>query len=179
MRLVDYIRSRLIVLDTKLYFLRRKLATLFQSKADIIASQQDLEELRKALQSGSGEGFADAGFPLKVESLEATLKSVTFDELDLVFEQTRRRYVGGTAFSHDKTGKVYHVQEVVKLKVMYPFSFRNLKKLIRDERRWVIGVRYGERYTRGQYVRELTDFLSNMRELSRKEYDLWVREDHG
>ena len=55
------------------------------------ASQSEVSELQKALQAGSitGQdtiGLTDAsGAPLKVESLEGTLKSLTFNEADIKF----------------------------------------------------------------------------------------------
>lgn len=50
----------------------------FQNWRDGPLDPKHIEDLRKALQSGVREGFADAGFPLKIEPLNATLKSTTY-----------------------------------------------------------------------------------------------------
>lgn len=54
-----------------------------------VGSQQDVEELNKALTAGYGRGGSQAdgalGAPLRVESLEATLKVTTYNERHIVF----------------------------------------------------------------------------------------------
>src|SRR3990167_6639586 len=55
------------------------------------SSASDLQDLKKALEAGSITGrettdsLTASGSPLKVESLEKTLKVITFKESDIVF----------------------------------------------------------------------------------------------
>jgi hypothetical protein len=117
-----------------------------------------LEALKTALMAGGYQAHVIFGTPLKVESLETTLRNVTYHEIDV--EMAFSRYLVGRSFTNKKTGDSYIVARVMKLKALYPFSLRNLPKVIRGERRWVVGIEYTSLEKGGQsFFREKSDFF--------------------
>lgn len=139
--------------------------------APLLMNPAQLEALRGALAAGgsslaelqrSEDALGGAGFALKVESIEATMRNVTFEEWHI--EWGMAKLMIGKRYRHDRTGEHYVVVDAMRGKVPYRFrwSLDRIRKVLRGERRWVVGVvyeaAYGGKPGHELFWRPVTDF---------------------